>query len=186
MDVKCVKATEIEWKTGMNVTVEKVQKKVKGGGAKKAKQKKEKEEARPSFFREFFRNLEAGMKITDDIRNEAKELQGMDDDEDDDDDDDEILEAIMQRDHECGMALRDNVIPFAVRWYTGEAAPQDDDDDEDEEEEEEDETDEDESSEEAPKGKGKGKGKGSKKKTSPKSSPEMKPSGQPKEECKQQ
>merc|ERR1711920_277540 len=179
MDVKCVKATEIEWKTGMNVTVEKVQKKVKGGGAKKAKQKKEKEEARPSFFREFFRNLEAGMKITDDIRNEAKELQGMDDDEDDDDDDDEILEAIMQRDHECGMALRDNVIPFAVRWYTGEATPQDDDDDEDEE-------DEDESSEEAPKGKGKGKGKGSKKKTSPKSSPEMNPSGQPKEECKQQ
>merc|ERR1719414_232047 len=69
-EIDCTKivATEIEWKAGRNVTVEKVQKKVKGGGAKKAKQKKEKEEARPSFFREFFRELEKGMKLTEELR----------------------------------------------------------------------------------------------------------------------
>ena len=59
----------------------------------------------------------------------------------------------MENDYETGLALKDQVIPFAVRWYTGEAAPDDDSDDEDEEEEDDDESDDDEESEEpSPKG----------------------------------
>merc|ERR1719203_688772 len=55
---------------------------------------------------------------------------------DDEDDDEQMVDMIMEHDHDVGCALRDNIIPFAVRWYTGEASPQDDDDDEDEDDEE--------------------------------------------------
>merc|ERR1712113_881253 len=52
IDVKKVESTEIEWKAGKDVTVERIAKKVKGGGAKKAKQKgKETVEPRQSIFR---------------------------------------------------------------------------------------------------------------------------------------
>jgi len=181
IDPTKIEATKIDWKPGMNVTVEKVTKKVKGGGAKKAKQRKEKEEPRPSFFRSFIPKLEQGMKLTEELRVQAESLQDEDDEEEDDD---EMLEAIIQHDYELGLALGDNIIPFAVRWYTGEAAPEMDDDDleDEEEEEEDDDSDEDESEEEMPKGKAKAKAKagaGQKKKTSPKSSPKMKPSDEP-------
>merc|ERR1719330_1491238 len=118
IEVKEIKCSEIKWKPGKNVTVEIVTKKVKGGGAKKQKQKgKEKEEARPSFFREFFRDLHPEMKLPEDAREHARSLQ--DDDEDDDAEDEELMQYLMDNDHEVGTALRDNVIPFAVRWYTG-------------------------------------------------------------------
>merc|ERR1712125_217309 len=108
---------EIDWKPGKNVTVEKVSKKVKGGGAKKNKQKKEKEEPRPSIFRDFFRSMKPDMDIPDDVNL-----------------DEGIMEMLMENDHEIGCALRDQIIPFGIRWYTGEAAPEDDDDEDGEEE----------------------------------------------------
>lgn len=167
--------------------MEKTQKKVKGGGAKKAKQKgKETIEPRNSIFRTFFRSLDSEDPLPDDLKG-MMEMGSMDDDDDDSDGD--MIAMYLENDYETGMALKNQIIPFAVRWYTGEAAPDDDDDDEDEEEEDDDDDDDDdddeESEEPSPKGK-KGKSKpaagGDKKKASPK----MKPAGEPKEECKQQ
>ncbi|OLP89751.1 Nucleosome assembly protein 1,1 [Symbiodinium microadriaticum] len=179
VSAKEIKAAEIDWNAGKNVTVEKVAKKVKGGGAKKAKQKgKEKEEPRDSFFRGFFRHLKEGMPIPDDVNLEdARGLM-----EDDDDDDEGMMELLMENDYEIGCCVRDQLIPFAVRWYTGEAAPEDhgyDEDEEEDEDEDEDDDDEDddEDEDERPK-KGfkpparKGKKDG--------------PPGEGKEECKQQ
>jgi len=131
-----IKSTEICWNDGKDVTVEKVAKKVKGGGAKKNKQKQAKEEPRESFFRDFFRNLKPGDPVPEDMNLEL--------DSDEDEDDDDMMEMIMDRDHEMGQAIKEQLIPFAVRWYTGEAAPDMDDDDDDEDEESEDEDDDDE------------------------------------------
>jgi len=138
-------ASDITWKAGKDVTVEVVKKKVKGGGAKKekAKAKAGKEEPRNSFFRIFFKNLKEDGPIPEDLDLEA---MGMAED-DEDADDEQLMEMIMDNDHDMGCAIRDNIIPFAVRWYTGEAAPEMDDDDE-EEEEEDDEEDEEEDDEE--------------------------------------
>merc|ERR1719277_267228 len=153
--VKEIKASEIEWKAGKDVTVHKAAKKVKGGGAKKAKQKQEKEEARPSFFREFFRCLAPGMPLSKDLREEIRGQLDEDEEDDDDDDDDAMIEYIMDADHDIGMALRDQIVPFAVRFYTGEAVPDRDDDfDDDEDEDLDDDEDDDEDSDDEPKGKG--------------------------------
>jgi nucleosome assembly protein 1-like 1 len=173
--VKEIKSTEIQWKPGKDVTVEKVQKKVKGGGAKKNKQKKEKEEARDSFFRKFFRHLKCDDPLPDDLQQLV--MQG-DDDDDSDDDDMDLMEEFMENDRDLADALKDQIVPFAVRWYTGEAAPEDDDDD-DEESEEEDESSSEE--EEPPVKKG-----GKKKPVKGKESPATGPAAAPKEECKQQ
>merc|ERR1719230_277855 len=63
-EVLKIEGTEIEWLPGKDVTVEVTKKKVKGGGAKKAKAAaKEKVEPRDSFFRFFFRDLEQGGEI---------------------------------------------------------------------------------------------------------------------------
>jgi len=192
--VKLIKTDPVMWKTGKDVTVEKVAKKVKGGGAKKAKQKKEKEEPRDSFFRLFFRTLKEG----DDMPPDIMQMMLGEREDDEDEDDDELLEEFMDNDHEIGMAVKDQIIPFAVRWFTGEAAPEGDDDDDDEDSEEEDDDDdddddEDESDDEPPaKGKKGKKGapppKDKKKGGSNKSTPNASPGGGPKEkeECKQQ
>lgn len=149
LTVTQIKATDIEWKEGKDITVEKVAKKVKGGGAKKAKQKKEKEEPRESFFRDFFRSLKPGEAVPDDLN-----LEDMLD-SDDEENDDEIMEMLMDRDHEIGTAIQEQLIPFAVRWFTGEAAPEGDDEDDDEDSEEEDsEDDDDDEDVPAPKKKG--------------------------------
>jgi len=192
MDIKEINCSDINWKPGKDVTVEKVVKKVKGGGAKKAKQKnKDKEEPRESFFRQFFQSLKEGMPID--------ALEGLDipmDVDPDEIDEDEMLEYMMGSAHEAGCEIRDSVIPYAVRWYTGECKEDDDDDDDEDDEEEDDDDDdeddddsEDESEDDMPKGKGKGRGakKGATKK-SPKSSPKTGPAGDPQktEECKQQ
>lgn len=175
-----IKASEINWKEGKNVTVEKVAKKVRGGGAKKAKQKgKEKEEPRDSFFRSFFRHLKPGMPVPDDVN--LEEARGLMDD--DEDDEDGMMELLMENDYEIGCCVRDQLVPFAVRWYTGEAAPDDDDedfdDDEDDEEEDEDDDDEDEEEEDEPPAKGK-------KKAGGKPGGKAGGKGQSAEECKQQ
>eukprot|EP00446_Apocalathium_sp_SHHI-4_P031972 CAMPEP_0177234694 /NCGR_PEP_ID=MMETSP0367-20130122/44527_1 /TAXON_ID=447022 ORGANISM="Scrippsiella hangoei-like, Strain SHHI-4" /NCGR_SAMPLE_ID=MMETSP0367 /ASSEMBLY_ACC=CAM_ASM_000362 /LENGTH=154 /DNA_ID=CAMNT_0018685493 /DNA_START=1 /DNA_END=466 /DNA_ORIENTATION=- len=77
-----------------------------------------------------------------------------DEEEEDDDDDQDLVAYLMENDLEIGQCVRDNIIPWAVRWYTGEAAPEEEDDDDDEEEEDYDDEDEDEDeSDEPPKGK---------------------------------
>eukprot|EP00933_Yihiella_yeosuensis_P029754 TRINITY_DN2338_c0_g1_i2.p1 TRINITY_DN2338_c0_g1~~TRINITY_DN2338_c0_g1_i2.p1 ORF type:complete len:323 (-),score=131.12 TRINITY_DN2338_c0_g1_i2:315-1283(-) len=154
INIKEIKATEIDWKEGKDVTVELVKKKVKGGGAKKAKQKgKESIEPRNSFFRIFFRNLTPESEIP-----EGFDPEEFGEDESDMDEE-EIVEMIMDQDHDMGLEVKDNLIPYAVRYYTGEAA--EDDSDFDEDEEEEDESDDEESSED-PKARGR-KGGGAKK-----------------------
>jgi len=154
INIKEMKVSEIDWKPGKDITVEKVAKKVKGGGAKKAKQKgKEKEEPRDSFFRNFFRALKQGDPVPDDVNMEN--FEGMMEDEEEDDG---MMDMLMEQDYEIGTCVRDQLIPFAVRWYTGEAAPDDDDDfDEDGEEDDDDDDDEeddDEDSEDEPPARG--------------------------------
>jgi len=173
-EVTLIKASEIDWKDGKDVTIEKVAKKVKGGGAKKAKQKKEKEEPRDSIFRHFFRTLKPDMPVPDDVN--LDDVGGMCDE---DDDDEGIMEMLMDNDHEVGMALRDQIIPFAVRWYTGEAAPDDDDDDDEDDEDD----DEEEASEDEPPARGR---KAAPKKKGGKDAKAGGDPDKPQEECKQQ
>merc|ERR1712071_298379 len=80
-DVTLIKATQINWKDDKDVTVEKVAKKIKGGGAKENKQKKEKEEPRDSVFRHFFRTMKPDMPLPDDVN--LEEMGGMCDEDDD-------------------------------------------------------------------------------------------------------
>lgn len=181
-DVLEIKASTINWKPGKDVTIEKVKKQVKG--KKNNRQSKEKEEPRPSFFRSFFRNMKKGQPLPDDMDAHEIEMQMGLDESDEELDEDKIAELVMDRDYESAEALRDNVIPFAVRWYTGEAAPADSDDDEDEEseidedEDDDDDEDEDEEEDEPPPTKG-NKKKGGTKKSGDAEKPKQ-------EECKQQ
>lgn len=148
IDVKEIKASEIDWNPGKDVTVEKVKKNIKGGGAKKAKQKaKEKAEPRDSFFRMFFRDMEPDMEVPDDMDLDPAMC------EDSDLEEDALMSMLMDRDHDIGHAMKSQLIPFAIRWYTGEAVPEgfkNDDDDEDEEEEEEDDDDDDDDDDDEP------------------------------------
>jgi len=184
---KATKASVIEWKPGKDVTVEKTQKKVKGGGAKKAKQKgKETIEPRESFFRVVFRTLKEGDAKPEDF---MLGMPDMDDEDDEDGDDDQIVKIVLENILQTGSVFQESIIPFAVRWYTGEADPDYDSDDEDEDDESEDEDldDDDDDSEDDDPAPKKGAAKKGAAKKSPKSSPSSKPAQDPKaEECKQQ
>jgi len=126
----------INWKPNKNVTVELAPKKVKGGGKKKAKAKnKMVESPRPSFFRQFFRNLGEGAELPTDCEK--------DDEDDDEEEEFDVMDMYIQDDVEIAEALRDHIIPHAVRYYTGEACEQDSDDDEDDEDDEDDDDDDD-------------------------------------------
>merc|ERR1712137_409150 len=136
------------------------------------------EEVRKSFFRYFFKNLKPGEDLPEDVMDE----------DDSDGDPGQLMEMLMENDHESGMALRDQIIPYAVRWYTGEAVMEmDDDDDEDDEsgdsddEDESEEDDEDDDDEEEDHGRKKGASVTKPKKEKEKEKPAQKP-----EECKQQ
>jgi len=156
-----IKVCEIDWNDGKDVTVEVVKKKAKGGGAKK--KVKAKSEPRDSFFRHCFRHLKQGMPVPEDMN--LSEAMNLADGDDEDEVDAQMMEYVMENDHEMGREIRDHIIPFAVRWYTGEAAPKRDldSDDEDGEDGDGDEDDEDEDGdgseeeeeEEAPPAKGK-------------------------------
>lgn len=180
---EAMKSTEIEWKPGKNITVEKVAKKVKGGGAKK-KKAKETEEPRDSFFRSIFRNLKLGDDIPEDIN--AEEMM------DEIDDEEEFVKEYLDNQMEIVKMIKEFLIPHAVRVFTGEAFPEGDDDDEDSEEEDSDE-DSDEESAEAPKRKGGGRKKTDDSEDESSSAPKRKAGGkkkgdkpEAKEECKQQ
>lgn len=144
-DMSCtqIQSTEIDWKAGKNVTVEKIAKKVKGGGAKK-KKAKETEEPRDSFFRSIFRNLKLGDGIPDDINTEELDM----------DDADDFMEEYLDNQLEIMKMAKEFLVPHAVRVYTGEAFPDmeddDDDGDDDEEDDEDDDEEDDDESEEIP------------------------------------
>eukprot|EP00928_Gymnodinium_smaydae_P097471 TRINITY_DN883_c0_g1_i2.p2 TRINITY_DN883_c0_g1~~TRINITY_DN883_c0_g1_i2.p2 ORF type:complete len:336 (+),score=135.54 TRINITY_DN883_c0_g1_i2:85-1092(+) len=166
-EITCSKmvSSVIQWKAGKDVTVELVAKKVKGGGAKKAKQKgKATEEPRDSFFRSLFRNLKIGDPMPEDINVDGLDI----------DDDDEFMEEYLENQCQVLAMVKDYLVPHAVRVYSGEAFPEEDDD-EDEEEEEETDDESEEDSEPAPR-KGGGKKAGGAKAGA----------GKDKEECKQQ
>jgi len=131
-----MKCSDIGWKPGKNVTVELVTKKVKGGGAKKGKQKAAaaKEESRDSLFRFLFRNLKVGDPPPEDIS-----LGNGMDPSNLDEDDSKACVAMFLNDQffPMGQMIAEQIIPYAVRFYTGEAGEDDDDDDEDEDSEDE-------------------------------------------------
>lgn len=182
-----IKATEIEWKDGKNVTIAMVKKKKSGGGAKKAKKNKDKEEPRPSFFRDFFRNLSPECKLPADARDQARMLAQMysgggdESDDEEDDDDEDLIDCLLEADLEAGNAIRENIHPWAVRWYTGEACPEGDDEDSEEEDLDEDEEEESEEESSAP-----AKGKAKAKKSGGGGKAGGKGDGKSQEECKQQ
>ncbi|CAE7192676.1 NAP1 [Symbiodinium natans] len=152
--VQELKGCTANWKAGQDVTMGKPAK--GSGGKKKKKSQKEKLlEPRKSFFRDFFRSLKEGDELPEDVDTQQLCMQMGDDEMEEE----EMVEALLENAYDCGMALRTQIIPYAVRWYTGEAAPDDEYDDEEEEEEEEDQDEELEDEEEAGK-----KGKGGKKK----------------------
>lgn len=129
---RCVRieAQPIEWTPGNNVTVEVITKKAKGGGRKKQSAMLREKVPRPSFFRTFFRSLGPDEDVPE------EELEGQDSD---DEDPSVIMDFLLSEDYEQALALRDFIVPHAVRWFTGDACDDDIDDDDDQEEEEEEE-----------------------------------------------
>lgn len=121
-----VESTEIKWKAGKNLTIKKVTK--NQGGKKGGKGKKGPvrtvtvEEPCESFFNFF--NPDAFMG--------------------DEDMEEEEMEAVLEDDYEMGLTLKEEIIPNAVLWFTGEQASEyggfgfDEYDEEDDEEDEED------------------------------------------------
>merc|ERR1719198_2888732 len=101
----------------------------------------------------------------------------MDPEDLDDDMEENVVKELLGQFCSMGHAVKEEIIPYAVRFYTGEAGdPDDDDDDEDGESEDDDDDDDDESEDETPPAKGATKKKGKKP-----------PAGLKKEEeCKQQ
>jgi len=134
--------TTIEWKAGKNLTVKQTKKKTKAKGKKPARVLTV-EEPCDSFF-SFFSPIQPPKG------DENPEI------------DEEDAEQ-MESDFDIGCIIKDKLIPFAVKWFTGEAAEYDGDDfgmdgeddmygdEDDEEDEEEEEDDEDEEEERAPK-----------------------------------
>lgn len=140
VDIVEVKASTIEWKAGQDVTIEKK----KAAKTKKSKQKKKSDaEPRESFFRNFFVSLKQGGSFPDSIDPEQVLMMMQSEDAEEKD----VIEFFMGSMFEVGCAIRDYIVPYATRWYTGEAAPEmsededaesetDDDDDDDSSEDE--------------------------------------------------
>jgi len=174
-----VKSSGIKWKDGKDVTVKfktapKAKKKSKSKGMDKS------QEPRESFFRFLFRNLKLGDPAPEDL---AAIMMG--DAYVETDDDDNLTSMILEQLHGIGQSIASEIIPYAVRYYTGEAGgDNDDDDDEDPEEEDSNDFDDDDedSDDEPPPTKGTKK-KGQKAPTANKA--EVGP-GAKTEECKQQ
>jgi len=139
-----IEAGEINWKAGKNLTVKRVKKKSKKGKATF------KEVKTDSFFN-FFSD-----PSSQDGPQEAAE---------DEDDDDEDVYGKIHADFSQGLVFKDQLIPNAYKWFTGEGEDGDfDDDDEDGEDEDDDDDDDDDDEEEEEEEDDKKKKKGSKKK----------------------
>lgn len=132
MSVSDIEGCDIHWCPDKDVTVKKMRKKPKPGS--KNKQPQTKLEPVDSFFRWF----------TD--APEVPENMPEDDDDDDIDDMEELRDQV-ENHMRAGEVLREDVIPTAVKWFTGEALfnMEDDEDDEDDDEFDEDDDEDDDS-----------------------------------------
>ncbi|KAL3131509.1 hypothetical protein ABBQ38_007814 [Trebouxia sp. C0009 RCD-2024] len=106
--------TAIQWESGKNPGV-KLQK--KKGGAKGKSKPPTRSTRVPTFF-DFF-----SPPVVPESETELTEAQ-MD-----------MLQNALEKDYELGELLKDDIIPYAVKWFTGEAADSDEEDDDDEDEE---------------------------------------------------
>lgn len=107
MQVDKLEGTEIQWKSdAVNPTIKMMKKKAKPGKGKKPAFKKEKID---SFFNVFSPPVTEDLEDMDD--DEAEEMQ-------------EVIEKILA----MGETLREEIIPRAINWFTGEAAEEDYDD----------------------------------------------------------
>eukprot|EP00747_Dinoflagellata_sp_TGD_P213266 gnl/TRDRNA2_/TRDRNA2_86248_c0_seq1.p1 gnl/TRDRNA2_/TRDRNA2_86248_c0~~gnl/TRDRNA2_/TRDRNA2_86248_c0_seq1.p1 ORF type:complete len:442 (+),score=88.77 gnl/TRDRNA2_/TRDRNA2_86248_c0_seq1:87-1412(+) len=161
--VKEIRCSPINWKPGMDVTIETVKSRIKTGPkGKKITKQKVTEEPRESFFRNFFRNMTDGMTIPQDMYESVlAQLEEMGQEEAINDD--AIVEMLMDHDYEAAFAIRSRLIPYAARMWTGEIAPEEEEDeDEDEDEEYVDDDGEDDQSEERTEDLGGGEGAASK------------------------
>ncbi|CAD7930446.1 unnamed protein product [Amoebophrya sp. A25] len=145
--------SDIQWKIGKDPTVE--WKKPKAGKNKKGKAAVPKKEARDSFFRSMFRTIDVqNLDEIKDLLLKAVREMGADPEECDDEEAleemyEEAIEKVQDDAFEIANVLKNNIIPHAVKFYTGEALPDDSDaEDEDDEDEDDEDEDEDEDSEE--------------------------------------
>jgi nucleosome assembly protein 1-like 1 len=127
------KGTEIHWKPGKNLTVTEVKKKQKAKGGKNKGQTRTivSEEKKHSFFLYF---------------GEPREEDDLLDDEDDYDAMTPGFDAEMDYDVAC--AIRSNIVPEALYWFTGENVEEEDDEDDEDDDEDWDEGDQEEEEEE--------------------------------------
>ena len=130
--------TEIQWKPSKSLLVTEVKKKQKAKDGKNKGQVRTivKEEPKASFFHYF---------------SEPNEEE-MEEEEDEEENKPEKHQLYVEEDYDIAHAIRVQVIPDAVKWFTGEAVPEEededdegegDDEDEDEGDDEDDEDDED-------------------------------------------
>ena len=124
--------TEIAWKKGKNVTVKVMKKKVKKKG-KESGPPITKTVKEDSFFNFFDPPDVAALEELD---------------EDEDEEAIEQLQDLIEEDYEMGCCFKDEIIPHAVRWYTGEAYGSEDEDESGDEDGSEDEEDSEEYSDE--------------------------------------
>lgn len=125
-------STKVEWKSGKNLTVRSIKKKLKAKGKKPARTHTI-EEPQESFF-SFFNPVK--------IPTEEEELSEEDAEN-------------MEMDFDVGCIIKDKLIPFSVLWFTGEAAEYEDNEDDDdmfdgEEGEDDEDDDEDDDDDDAP------------------------------------
>mmetsp|Transcript_3836 Transcript_3836/g.9909 ORF Transcript_3836/g.9909 Transcript_3836/m.9909 type:complete len:410 (-) Transcript_3836:186-1415(-) len=130
--------SEIEWKTGKDLTVTETVKKQKAKSGKNKGQVKTvvTTAPKPSFFHYF------GMPMTEEEEAEAEENE---------DEDAPQVKLSMEEDYDVGHSIRTSLIPEAVLWYTGEAIEEEDDEDDEglyDDAEDDDEDDEEESDDE--------------------------------------
>lgn len=136
-----VDGTEIEWKEKKNLCEEEVKKKQKGKGGKKGNQTRLVTVIQPkaSFFHYF----------TDPDVNKG-EHDEEDDDEEDNKNGESQFKLSVDEDYEVGHSFRAEIIPEAIRWFTGEACDDDFGDDGDYEDDEEGDEDEEDDEDEGP------------------------------------
>ena len=81
------------------------------------------------FVRDLWRSFEPGMEVSEDTMELDREKRILGDEEDGEDGEDKelALELLMYSDRQAAVAFRERIIPFAVQWYIGEAAPVDSD-----------------------------------------------------------
>lgn len=104
-----IKSTEIDWRPGKDVTIEKV---AEGDSRRESEQRgneeEEEEQPRFSFFRNFFCNLKQGGPFPAQFDEEGvRKMTGMDDRE-------QLMGMLMGIEYELGCSMRDQLVRFAV------------------------------------------------------------------------